>query len=206
MAVIFIANIASGQTYAEWFRQKKTQIRYLEQQIAALQAYSWVAEKGYDIVKSGLDVIGDIKNGDFSLHNNYFSSLQKVNPNIKAYTKISEIISMQVDIVKSCHQQRLNLNKSGQFRSDEIVHVGKVFDKLLDGCSGIIAQIIMLTTEGQLQLKDDERIKNIDGLYNEMQERYQFLQHYSNENAILAIQRLKDKNDVTVASELYGIH
>jgi hypothetical protein len=206
IAVIFIANIASAQTYAEWFRQKKTQINYLEQQIASLRTYALAAEKGYDIVKSGLNTINNIKEGDFSLHGNYFLSLQKANPNIKAYTKIAEIIALQADIVKACHQQQLNLNKSEQFSSNETACVKKIFDNLLDGCTEIIEQLITLTSDGVLLMKDDERINNIDRLYNEMQQRYQFVRQYGNENAILTIQRIKDKHDVNVSKELHGLH
>ena len=52
----------SAQTLAEWTQQNKTQIKYLVEQIAALQAYALVAEKGYSIAKTGLNAIGNIKN------------------------------------------------------------------------------------------------------------------------------------------------
>ena len=204
LAVMLVANTAPGQTYAEWFRQKKTQIKYLEEQIASLQAYALVAEKGYDIARSGLDAIGNIKKGDFAIHENYFSSLQKVNPNVKAYAKIAAIIALQAGLVKSCHRQRVQLRESKQFSAGEISYAGKVFDNLLDGCSGITGQLIALTTGGLLQMKDDERIKNIDGLYNDMQERYRFIQHFENENKMLAVQRMKEQGDVKSVRRLYG--
>lgn len=46
-----------GQTWGEFFQQKKTQKRYLLQQIAALQVFIGQAKKGYDLVGSGLRTI-----------------------------------------------------------------------------------------------------------------------------------------------------
>src|ERR1700750_1480750 len=92
--------VAHSQTYDEWFRQKKTQKEYLLQQIAALQTYIGYAEQGYSIVKSGLNLIGNVKKGDFSLHSDYFKSLANVNPSIKQYVKVAETITLQISIAK----------------------------------------------------------------------------------------------------------
>src|SRR5690348_12290797 len=81
-----------AQTFDEWFRQKKTQIQYLTDQIAALQVYRQSLEKGHTIAGTGLKFIHGIKKSDFDLHHFYFSSLKKVNPQLKSYTKIADII------------------------------------------------------------------------------------------------------------------
>jgi 3-phenylpropionate/cinnamic acid dioxygenase small subunit len=51
---IFLLVTASGvyaQNWKEWTQQKKTQIKYLVNQIAALQIYATYVEKGYAIAK-----------------------------------------------------------------------------------------------------------------------------------------------------------
>ena len=58
-----------AQTFDEWFRQGKTQKKYLAEQIAALQFYIGIAKEGYKAVGKGLQTIGDIKNGDFNIGN-----------------------------------------------------------------------------------------------------------------------------------------
>ena len=121
-----------------------------------------------------------------------------------AAVSIAAIIAVQTGIVKLCHRQRLQLHKSKQFSSQEIAYAGKVFDNLLDGCRAIIGQLLTLTTDSGLQMKDDERIKNIDGLYDDMQKRYQFIRHFGNENNVLAMQRMMDQNDVRVLKEVFG--
>lgn len=205
LMMLLIFNYAYGQTYDEWFRQKKTQIKYLTEQIAALQVYAGYVEKGYKIAKDGLDAIQAIKNGDFSLHDNYFSSLKNVNHNVKAYAKIADIIALQISIVQNCKRQKKLMKQSQQFSDNELAYAGKIFDNVLNGCTDIIDELSGLITDGLLQMKDDERIKRIDKLYNSMKDRSAFVRHFGNDNNVLAIQRMKDQNDAGVTKALYGV-
>ncbi len=102
LIILFVLSVSfcQGQTYDEWFRQKKTQKKYLLEQIAALQTYIGYAGKGYSIVTGGLSIIRNIKHGDFNLHNNFFNSISSVNPAIKKYSKVVSIIVMQISIAK----------------------------------------------------------------------------------------------------------
>lgn len=59
--ISFSACWVKAQTFNEWFKQKKTQIQYLIDQIAALQVYSQSLQKGYDIADAGLKFIHGIK-------------------------------------------------------------------------------------------------------------------------------------------------
>src|SRR6185436_16805017 len=93
--VIIILIVVSGasaysQTLAEWTQQKKTQIQYLLDQIAANKVLIDYVEKGYAIAELGLTNIQDIKSGDFELHRDFFRSLEIVNPTIKGYVRVAD--------------------------------------------------------------------------------------------------------------------
>ena len=203
--VMLAAHITAAQTYDEWFRQKKTQVKYLTEQIAALQVYAGFVENGYKIAKDGLDAIHAIKQGDFSLHSNYFSSLTNVSPAVKSYSKIADIVALQISIVQNCKRQKKSMNQSHQFSKNELLYAVRVLDNELDGCAGIIDELTVLITDRLLQMKDDERVRRIDQLYDRMKERAAFVQHFGNDNNILAVQRIKDQHDTKVSRELYGV-
>ena len=203
--LVVIALNAHAQNWKEWTQQKKTQIKYLVDQIAALQVYSTIVQKGFDIAKKGLDAIHNIKKGDFSLHEEYFSSLKNVNPKIKSYWKIADIIALQVKIVQTYHQQINAFRQSGQLTSDEISYCNNVLTHLLNGCNEILNQLIDITTDGNVALKDDERISRIDVLHADMEDKYVFVQHFTSEVKGLAIQRLMDANDVRTSRDLLNI-
>jgi hypothetical protein len=194
-----------AQTFAEWFKQKKTQIKYLTQQIAALQVYAGYLGKGYHIAQQGLTTIGEIKKGEFGLHQVFFSSLSAINPSIGQYAKVAEIISLQLSIVekyKSCYQK---VQQSSYFNSKEVNYIYIVFTHLLNDCTSDISELIMLTTNGQLQLSDDERLQRIDQLFNDMQDKYAFTQSFSNETNLMALARLQDQSDIHKMSGFYNL-
>ena len=70
--LIGVVSVMRAQGLQEWINQKATQKKYLLQQIAGLQIYIGYVEKGYSIAKKGLNTIGDLKDGHFSLDKVFF--------------------------------------------------------------------------------------------------------------------------------------
>jgi hypothetical protein len=203
--VILCAENLSAQTWDEWFRQKATQRKYLLQQIAALQVYSGYLSKGYSIANNGLNTINSIKNGDLLQHTNYFTSLVTVNPKIKHYSKVAEIIALQITITKQSGNVLKNFRKNRHFATTEINYLQSVFNKLLSECAKNFDEIFSLITNGNLQMKDDERIKAIDKIYIDMQDKQQFARAFSNSAAGLSIQRSNEANDIIISKKINGI-
>lgn len=88
---IVISHALSAQTFAEWFRQNHTQLLYLKEQIAALQALLVTQENGYGLVKSGLDKIDSTEWDDFGLHEDHFASLLRPSPAVANDPKVRAI-------------------------------------------------------------------------------------------------------------------
>src|SRR5438270_40913 len=86
---------ADAQTFAEWFSQKSTKKKYLLQQIAALEAYGSVLKTGYNVAHHGLGTIGSFNNGEFQLHNAYYTNLKTVSPAVKNNVQVKEILQWQ---------------------------------------------------------------------------------------------------------------
>jgi len=200
-----LATTTQAQTFAEWFKQKKTQKKYLVQQIAALQVYIGYAQKGYSIAKEGLNAIGDFKRGEFNLHSGYFNSLKSVNPKIKQYAKVADIMAMQVTIIQSYGRIRRHVRESGAFNGEELDYIMRVLGRLLDDCENTLDELITVTTDGNPEMKDDERLKRIDILYEDMTDKYTFSQSFHKETMVLAASRIKENNDVRTSRALYDI-
>lgn len=193
MLLLFVSATGSlqAQTFSEWFRQKKTQKKYLLQQIASLQVNIGYAQKGYKIAKEGLTTIGGFTKGEFNLHGDYFNSLKTVNPEIKQYAKVADIIAMQLKIVQDYNRSYGEINRSNAFKNEELDYIRRVFSRLLDDCEETLDELIAVTTNGKLEMKDDERMVRIDRLYLDMQDKYSFSQSFSNDAKTLAAARLK---------------
>ncbi|WP_440434834.1 hypothetical protein [Parafilimonas sp.] len=203
--IICSVQIVHAQTFAEWFAQKKTQIKYLGIQIAALQVYAGYLQKGYHIAQHGLTAISDIKNGEFNLHKDYFGSLSNVSPAIAKDARIAAIIAMQLTIVQQYHKAYSNAKSSGQFNNSEVNYIYTVFANLLNQCADDLTELVNITTSGKYQLSDEERIKRLDDLYSDMQDKYAFAQSFSNQTGVMALSRKKDANDAAILQQMYDI-
>lgn len=183
----------------------QTQKKYMLQQIAALQVYIGYAKKGYNIASKGINTVRNIKNGDFNLHRDFFSSLKNVNPKISKYVKVADIIAYQIRIVKNTKQTLQIIRETKQFTTEELEYCKKVFDNLLDECVKTIDELLLVTTPGKLEMKDDERLKKIDRIYSDMQDKYSFCSSFSDEMGVLALQRLSEQTEITQSKILNGI-
>ena len=195
-----------SQTTAEWTQQKKTQIKYVVQQIVAFQTYLSYVKKGYDIAHKGITTVQNIKNGEWNLHKDFFGSLKIVNPSIEKYAKVADIIAMQIRILKQSKSFLNKCRQEGQFNSEELANLKKVCDKLLSECLRNIDELVMVTTSGELEMKDDERIKRIEKIYADMQDNYVFFRSFSGSMAQLSNQRLREKLEIELSEKLNGLN
>jgi hypothetical protein len=202
LGVTFSTN---AQTFDEWFNQKSTQKKYLLQQITALKVYLSHAKKGYNIVTGGINTIRNIKNGDLNLHRNFFNQLQNVNPAIRRYTKVADIIAYQVKIIKQTKLVLQKIRETKQFTEAELDYCKQVFDSLLNECIKTVEELILVTTPGELEMKDAERLKRIDKLYADVQDKYSFSCSFSEDMGLLAIQRLGEQMEINRSKLINGI-
>lgn len=196
---------SNAQTFAEWTQQKKTQIKYLQQQIVGLQIYATYLQKGYKIVGEGLSLISDIKSADFNLNNNYFNSLKLINPNVKKYPGIADVISLQLRILKTCQKAIQATKGNSWFTGNEVSYIQDVFTRLLSEASDDINQLRAFITPNYFIMKDDERVVQIDNIYEDMMDKQSFAEDFSNQIYVLCMQRLKESQDIKVSRLLNQI-
>lgn len=195
----------NAQTWNELFRQDATQKKYLLQQIASLQLYSEYLSKGFSIAKKGLHTIQDIKHGEFNLHNDYFSSLERVSPNVKKYTRTIEVIALRINISKLIIRTVKDCKKSNQLTGDELRYIQNVFQKVLNNCAEIFEFLNQILKDGQISMKDDERIAAIDRICREMQDDYVFTVSFGNSTKALCAKRKHEKDELLIERKLNGL-
>jgi hypothetical protein len=195
-------NAAEAQTWNEWFRQKKTQKKYLVQQIVALKVYLKYLKEGYDISKKGLKMVGDIKDGNFHDHSTYFQSLTLVNPSVKKSPKISLVISYQAKIIDDFRMLNDECRTNENLSNKEVEYVSAVYKKLLQRCEGSIAELNSIITDNTSQMKDEERMCRIDGIYDDMKDKYAFTRSFCNSTRMLMMERDKERMEVEGSEKL----
>ncbi len=191
---------------AQFFSQKTAQLRRLAEQVAALHVYGEFLGKGYKIARKGLNTVQDIKNGDFKLHDIFFKALGKVNPNVGRYAATGRMISLQVAAVQISFRTLWEVRKSGYYSEDDLLYFQQVFDRILEACFKTLEELAIFTSDGRLQLTDDERIKRIDNLHVQMKDHYQQVRIFANEVISGAMSRRHEQQDLQRARILHQIN
>ena len=181
----------------------QNKFKELVARIALLKVYLGYLQKGYSTVKGGLTFIGDIKNGEFKLHKDYFNSLKSINPNLKNYAKIADIVSFQIAIIHRYKKAFVEAKDCGFFNRSELDYIYSVYSNLVEEAAKDVNLLIAITTDGVLQMTDEQRLKQVERLYKNVQDQNRFLQAFNNELKMQCVQRLKVRNDIDEVRKVY---
>lgn len=193
---LLLSTTSPAQNWDEWFKQKKTQKKYLVKQIALLRVYLGYLKKGYEIADKGLTTIHNIKNGDFNLHRDFFGSLKNVNPHIKNTAKVADIIAFQVYIIQNIKRVNNFCKNNEYFTPEEIRYVAAVYSNMLFLCDASISELLTIIRSNETEMKDDERLVRIDKLYDDMLDKHAFVQSFDSDVRLIARERERETRSV----------
>ncbi|NOT76988.1 MAG: hypothetical protein HOP08_18855 [Cyclobacteriaceae bacterium] len=202
IAVLLFHNV-KAQTLDEWFRQKKTQKKYLVQQIAALHVYLDYLKKGYTIVHNGLNTIENIKNGSFNLDRDFFSSLKNVNPAIRNTAKVADIIAFQIFISRELGRVYNFCSGNKHFTPEEIRYIAQVHTNMVFYCDASISELLTIIQPYKTEMTDDERIHRIDKIYDEMNDRCGFVRAFGGDVQVILMERAKEEKETELLRKNY---
>ncbi len=197
-----MATKADAQTFAEWFKQKSTQKKYLLEQIADLQLYSEYLQKGYQVAGHGLGAISYYLWLENGFHADYYQKLETASPLVKKNPQVSEILNWQDDILN-----RFNgIAHITGLGENERIYLNAVRNAVLKDCESRISELQDVLTNGQLEMSDSERLGLIATTHLAMQENFRFASVFTERIRIYALQRGRAQQDVSTLKKLYSIH
>jgi DNA repair ATPase RecN len=159
-------------------------------------------KKGYELLSGGYKTVKDMTEGNFSLHKTFLDALMQVSPAVKNYKRVAEIVEYQISIVKESRNGMNRFIKSGNFSGQEINYFEKVYGNLLNQSLRNLDELTMVITADKLRMSDDERLKAVDDIYEQMQDKLLFLRNFNTTSNVLALQRSKEKKDVYVSKSI----
>ncbi|SHN13949.1 hypothetical protein SAMN05216269_11546 [Flavobacterium xinjiangense] len=163
-------------------------------------------KKGYQILNGGYNVVKDLSKGNFSLHETFLDALMQVSPTVRKYKRVGDIIKYQVLLVKEYKAAFNRFRNSGNFSADEIAYFEKVYSKLFKESIRNLDELTTVISANTLRMSDDERLAAIDKVYADMQDKVSFLRNFNNNTSVLAIQRTKERNDVSALRSIYKVN
>jgi len=193
---------ANAQTFAEWFSQKKTQKKYLLQQIAALQVYSGYLKKGYSIASNGLGNISGYLRSENRLHTTYYNRLKTADPVVKNDPMVKAIMARQKDILKRTQE----IDQTSGMTTAEQKYLSKVSAAVLADCDQQLNTLQNVISDNKVEMSDEERLSLISKVHAAMLANYKFTSSFSAQVKILAVRRKQEQAQLPVSKGLYGIN
>lgn len=200
IVILLLSMSTRAQTFAEWFSQKKTQKKYLLQQIAALQIYSGYLKTGYGIAKGGLGSITSYVGNENGLHSSYYTHLKTVNVAVKNNPQVNDILRWQQDILK----QTTAIKRQAGLTNSENNYTAKVCQALLSDCDARINDLQTILTDNKTEMSDEERIRQIARLHQAMQDNYRFAANFRSQLQLYVRNKQQEQNDHNNLKNLYA--
>ncbi len=160
-------------------------------------------KKGYTILSGSYNSIRDISKGNFSMHELFLDGLMIVNPEIKKYHRVKDIISYQARIVAEYKNAFQRFKQQGNFSPNEIDYLGKVYKQFFDQSAENLNELISVITTSNLRMSDDERLAAIDRIFADTEDKLQFLRSFNRGTTLLAIQRQQETENINTTQKLY---
>ncbi|MBC9797585.1 TerB family tellurite resistance protein [Sinomicrobium sp. FJxs] len=162
-------------------------------------------KKGYEILSKGYNTIRDLSQGNFTLHQVFLDGLLQVSPTVRNYKRVADIIRYQGLLVKEYKAAFSRFQKDGNFNPEKLAYLKKVYDRLFKESLQNLDDLATVLTANKLRMSDDERLKAIDGIFADMEDKLEFLRYFNNKTTVLAIQRAREYQDTKTLELIYGL-
>lgn len=205
--LIIMLLMASLLTPALLFAQDQEikQLALNVEKLAQLKRLLSDMKKGYQVVSTGYTTIKDLSRGNFSLHQTYLDGLIQVSPVVKKYKRVGDILNYQRLLVKEYKQAYNRFKQDDNFNIQELEYLGRVYGNLFKKSLKNLDELTAVLTASRLRMSDDERLRAIDAIFEDMQDKVVFLRQFNESTTILAVQRARERNDVMTIRQIYGI-
>lgn len=202
---MFLSLAGRTQTFAEWFKQNSTRLKYYAKQIAALQVYLGELDKGYQIADGGLGAIGDGKQREYGLHSDYYASLGQINPALRQLGEVAEIAALQAAIIQRFTDALARYRRDGLLGIDRLAYIGQTYSNLLQAGLVDAGVLVDVLAADNWRMTDDQRLARIREIDAAMRDRYSFTLAFTDQTDMLERQLAAEQAGVGTVRALYGI-
>src|SRR5688572_10049605 len=160
---LLITSSCSGQS---------KQVKLYLQQIAANKVLIEHIQKGYKVARTGLTFIGNVKQGEFDLHHQFFTALEEVNPVIKKLGRTSETLLLGFSTIRFIDQAQQTFKANNGLTEAELKLLQQVFAKLKENTLFDVEELLKTITSYTYTMTDGERLHQIENIFMKLQKTY----------------------------------
>jgi hypothetical protein len=160
-------------------------------------------EQGYAVLTQGYGQVKNLAQGNFSLHQVFLDGLLIVNPEVRQYKRVADIIADEGSILSEYQSAYRRFSTGGLFNAPELSYISNVYAKLTKQALQNASDLADVLTDSKLRMSDDERLSAIDRIYLDTNDKLVFLRSFNRRTGMLQAQRQKELNDMRTIKKLY---
>lgn len=161
--------------------------------------------KGYKILTKGYNTVKDIAEGNFNLHKVFLDGLYGVSPVVRNYRRIPYIIRYQQFLARESSRAFEAFRHDPNLTAREVRYLENVYGYLLKQSLRNLDELLMIVTASRLRMSDEERLRSIDRIYDDAQDKVLFLRSFNSSTSLLVMQRAKEYNEVGMLKNLHQV-
>lgn len=158
---------------------------------------------GYTILTKGYGTVKNLTQGNFNLHEVFLDGLLQVNPEVRKYARVADIIRDESSILSEYKKAYSRFQNSGRFSVSELDYISNIYERLTSAALHNAADLADVLTVSKLRMSDDERLSAIDHIYLDTNDKLQFLRSFNSRTSILQAQRQKQVNETQTLQNMY---
>ncbi|HVU97990.1 MAG TPA: TraG family conjugative transposon ATPase [Puia sp.] len=188
----------------------KTVIRAFDLVIQREQTATILLQDAQKVVENELSETKLAEIGDWvanlkALYAEYFEELREVKTAVAEYHAITEIIQRQEQILALYRQATAKVYQDPHFTPTEVSHAATVYSGVLGESTRVLEGLQFVVQSFTLQLSDEQRLALINHARTQMDKLYRDLRTFTDQNALLSLQRGGAQKDIQSLLKLYGL-
>lgn len=163
---------------------------------------------GNTVVKKGNDtqaIIKSLEDQTVQLHDEWYSSLLKINSVVANYQQVKSIWNYQNRTMSLYTQNIGQLRANPYLTPTQFQGMVKGYTTLLAENVGLLDDLTTILTPGAAKMTDAQRLKFINKISDKVTHQYQLVAYFTKRNQTIATQQTQAAQDAQTLKKLYGL-
>jgi hypothetical protein len=152
-----------------------------------------------------LEDITDWAQNEWDLFNGYYQELWQVKAALSTYVKVVAMIDRQAQLVRQEQAAIAAVEQDKHFSAAELNYIGSVYAGIVRQSADNIAKLYRVIESFVTQMSDGDRLTLIDGAAEGIDQNANDLDVFTQQNALLSLERAQDEADINQIKLLYGL-
>ena len=200
----FVISAVLNNTIGKVIRAIDLEVQKAQNKTIWLQNAQKVVETQLNQLK--LSQIAGVSKQQTDLFTQYYNELFTVKSIITDYEQVHSITLEQEALVREYNSAWALTQQDKHFSASELSYISTVYTGILKASVNNLDQLMNLVNSFKTQMSDGKRMELINKTSKSVNQNYNDLKQFNNENVLLSLQRAKDENDIQATKNLYGIH